>query len=119
MSKKKKQNNKKQNVVDYSEYNEVILNADVLNQLCEITLGKINNKILLHSLEIPYTYEYNGEKYKITSIGKETFKDFKGLKKVLISEGIKKIEARAFMGCLSLEEIKMPNTIEEIETAAF
>ena len=41
------------------------------------------------------------------------------MKKVVLQEGIQKIEKRAFHGCTSLDSIKFPFTVTEISERTF
>lgn len=53
---------------------------------------------------------------KITA---EEYRNNSSLKEIIIPEGVKKIEKRAFAGCYSLEKIVFPSTLEEIGQEAF
>ena len=77
------------------------------------------NKKAVTSIDIPSTYEYNGKKYKITSIGKEVFAGAKKLKKITIPDTISKINERAFIECISLENLVIPSSVTEIGIEAF
>ena len=105
--------------------NNIKLNHKVLNQLgYEIKEEKITykhqeivsysiykNDIQITSLEIPSTYTYNGNEYKITAIENEAFKYFTNLKSIIIPEGVEIIEEFAFYYCLSLKNVIIPNTV--------
>ncbi len=53
------------------------------------------------------------------SIGESAFENSKWLKKVGNAVGVKKIEALAFCGCQSLEEIELSNSLQYIGKRAF
>ena len=52
-------------------------------------------------------------------INKQAFKGSKKLKSVVFSKNLKEIEAGAFMDCLSLEKIDLPEGLEKIHIRAF
>ncbi len=54
---------------------------------------------------IPNTININGITYKVTSIGKEAFKNNKKLKSVQIGRNITSIGQKAFSGCKKLDDI--------------
>lgn len=59
----------------------------------------------------------NGVSVKV--IGNSAFEGCKGVKKIIISEGIAKIHDNAFKNCTSLEDIVFPLTLQEIGREAF
>lgn len=52
-------------------------------------------------------------------IGNGAFEGCKGVKKIIISEGIAKIHDNAFKNCTSLENIILPATLQEVGYGAF
>lgn len=64
----------------------------------------------LESIEIPGTLE---------SVDGNNFSDCDSLKKIIVNEGVKKIDRFAFNPCPALESVKLPSTIEYIDPAAF
>lgn len=52
-------------------------------------------------------------------IGNGAFEGCKGVKKIIISEGITEIHGSAFKNCTSLEDIALPLTLQEIGREAF
>lgn len=86
---------------------------------------KINNSTLVAykgsatEFRVPSFYAFDKEKKDLTIIGTCAFMNNKTLKKVEISEGISKIETFAFMECSMLENVILPNTLEEIGMQAF
>ncbi len=71
------------------------------------------------------TYEYASSVTMVTignnltSIGAYAFKDFIGLKSIVIPKNITKIDEHAFDGCTSLESIEIPSSVKEIGEDAF
>ena len=55
----------------------------------------------------------------VTSIGKNSFKGNKYVKKVVLPEGITAIYDYAFQGCENLEELNLPTTLQTIGDGAF
>ena len=55
----------------------------------------------------------------VEKINSNTFKNAKKLGKVIFNEGLKYIAASAFEGCISLKEIKLPDTLHDIANSAF
>jgi hypothetical protein len=66
---------------------------------------------VVSEMDIPYIYEYNGYKYKIESISEATRGDIKGLKKINVSEGIKKIGDFSFDNFVDVTSITIPSTV--------
>ena len=56
---------------------------------------------------------------KVVSIGEGAFRDQKKLTKVTLQEGITALGVSAFSGCLSLETVVLPDTLESIGSKAF
>ena len=64
-------------------------------------------------LEIPATYKGK----PVTDIAKHCFKDRTDITgKVIIPEGVTEISDQAFMGCISLNEVVLPSTLEKLGT---
>lgn len=59
----------------------------------------------------------NGE--KITSVGISAFEKNLNLTKVILSEGLKRIERNAFLNCENLQSVVIPNGFEVIDTWVF
>lgn len=89
-------------------------------------------------IEIPETVEYDGIRSFVVEVGDDTFKGyelekvvfpytiryirgFKGasVKEVVIAEGAKYIDIRAFLGCRNLKTLYLPASIKVIEDNAF
>ena len=56
-------------------------------------------------LTIPATFESNGAWYRVTSIGKDAFRDCTGLTSVVLPDSVTSIESRSFAYCASLESV--------------
>ena len=68
-------------------------------------------------LTIPSTIDINGVSYAVTEIGPYAFG--KGIKSLIISEGIRTIERWAFTNCAGLYNLTLPNSLREIGPCAF
>lgn len=68
---------------------------------------------------IPETFEYDGQKYKTTSIRFDGFRDCTNLTNVVIPDSVTKISAFAFQNCQSLESIIIPDSVTEVDSGVF
>lgn len=72
------------------------------------------------ALNVPATVKYNGMTFKVTSVGKNAFKNKKKLKSVTIGKNVKSIGAGAFSGDARLAKVKFSGTaIKSIGKNAF
>ncbi|MBQ8080780.1 MAG: leucine-rich repeat domain-containing protein, partial [Clostridia bacterium] len=55
----------------------------------------------------------------VTAIGNWAFKDQAQLTKLVIPEGVSRINSDAFSGCVNMTDITLPNTLKGIDTKAF
>lgn len=62
---------------------------------------------------------YINEKYSVTSIGVEAFKDCYFLTSVTIPNSVTSIGENAFLGCRSLTSVTIPNSVMSIGQHAF
>ena len=54
---------------------------------------------------IPDKIKIDGISYKVTSIGKNAFKDNKNIKRITVGKHVTEIKANAFRGCRNLSSI--------------
>ena len=109
-----------------SEYTDVELNDTVLNQL-GYTKDKIDrynvhiykDNVEVTELVIPEFYEYEGEYYRITSIGSSAFEDCTSLTSVNLPNSVTDIRNNAFFNCTSLTSIDLPNSLKTIRNSVF
>ena len=80
----------------------------------DYTLKKVGNLKDVSSLEIPF--KHNGK--PVTNIGTNAITDWR-IQKIIIPNGIVRIENSAFSNAQSLKEISIPNTVKSIGTYAF
>ena len=110
-----------------SDFIEVELNDDVLNQLGynvkrdeeNKTMTIYKNGEVVKIMNIPFIYEYEGKKYKIIKIADKAFRNCKSLEKVYIAEGVKYIGGLTFKDCRSLFYIDIPNSMVKVCRNAF
>ena len=107
------------NIEEYITETEIVLSFDVLKELNKLKIIETLDKKKLTFVEISSTYFLNGVKYKIVSIDKKLFQEYKYLKNIKLPDGITKIGAFAFSKCSSLEKIIIPHSVREIEDNAF
>ena len=69
-------------------------------------------------VEIPYSVSYNGEIYRVISIGNDAFHDCDGLTSVTINS-VTSIGSSAFCDCDGLISITIPNSVTSIGEQAF
>ena len=93
-----------------SDFIEIELTRDVLKKLGYKIKKQLwtkyhvyNNNKRVFSIDIPATYESEGQKYKITSIGKDVF-IFTDFESINIPDTVTKIDKGAFSNC-SLKSI--------------
>ncbi|MBR6404235.1 MAG: leucine-rich repeat protein [Eubacterium sp.] len=63
------------------------------------------------SASVPAVVNIGGVKFKVTAIGKESFKNCKNLKSVVIGKNVKSIETNAFRNCKKLKKITIKSTV--------
>ena len=85
----------------------------------EVTRDTINDYEGLTNVVVPGTVTHNGKTYNVTSIGIYALAGSETLTSVTISDGIKSIEAAAFVECGNLTSVSLPNSVTTIEGSAF
>ena len=72
-----------------------------------------------NSIVIPSSVRYDGEKYNVTGIGYDAFRECKDLTSVTIPSSVTSIGDNAFMYCTGLTSITIPNSVTSIGKEAF
>ena len=67
---------------------------------------------------IPKSFIYNDTEFILHTIGFEVFSGWKELKSIILPNTIKIIEPKAFMDCINLKTINIPQGLEKIEEKA-
>ena len=98
------------------EINGIYYSLDTDNKTAEVIS---NPNKYSGDVVIPESVTYNGETYKVTSIGARSFYDCSGLTSIIIPEGIASIGDHAFKYCRGLTSITIPNSVISIEENAF
>lgn len=73
----------------------------------------------LTSIDIPASVEFNGTTYAVTAIGHCAFMHCLSLARITLPEGLEEIQAHAFYGCQSLTDITLPESVKTIGGKAF
>ncbi len=89
--------------------------------LSETNVAEVTNNPNYYSGEvvIPETVTYEGEQYKVTSIGNIAFQNCYDLTSVNIPNGVTSIGTMAFQNCSALTSVTIPNTLTTIGSSAF
>lgn len=74
---------------------------------------------MISSIIVPPFVEYNGQFYDVIRLDNSCFENYAELSSVILPEGLEEIGDYAFMGCKTLTEINIPNTVKKIEVQAF
>ena len=77
------------------------------------------NGVEVNHLEIPSTYIYGGEKFKITKVENNCFLLTQSLVSIKLPDSITEIGEYAFWECKNLETIQIPDSVEKIRESAF
>ena len=86
------------------------------NRTVEYTKSTKKNSV---SISVPASVKLKGNKYKVTSVGKNAFKNSKKLKTVKIGKNVKKIGKQTFFGCTKLTNVTLGKNITTIGANAF
>ena len=68
---------------------------------------------------LPGSIQYQGRTYPVKKVAFNAFRSNRGLKSVVIEEGIEEIDTLAFAYCDSLQSVSFPNSLRTIHEAAF
>lgn len=85
--------------------------------VAEVT--NVSNSWYSGDIIIPETVTYEGEQYKVTSIGDIAFQNCYDLTSVNIPNGVTSIGTMAFQKCTGLISVTMPNSLISIGWSAF
>lgn len=77
------------------------------------------NSITMENVVIPAEVSHNGQSYRVTKIGDQTFQGCTSVKTVVIPEGVTEIGYQAFYNATNVQWPKMPSTLREIKGNCF
>ena len=100
----------------------VTLTQDVLTEELGYTFGREGlqkDGQYVTELELPETFTYDGNTYRITAIGAGAFKNCSHLTKVTIPDGVTAIGDEAFSGCVNISELIIPDSVTSIGYETF
>ncbi|QSX08137.1 InlB B-repeat-containing protein [Alkalibacter rhizosphaerae] len=70
-------------------------------------------------LEIPESFEWEGETYRVSYIGENAFAEATNLKTVIVGEHVLTVESGAFSGCASLSRVEFLGNAPEMGEGVF
>lgn len=76
--------------------------------------GRLSGKVV-----IPSTVSYDNDKFVVSQVGENAFRDCAAITAVTLPKTISIIEAGAFAGCTALESINTPQPLSEVGDYAF
>ena len=82
-------------------------------------MGYIEEDESITKVVIPKFVIHNGEKYKVTSLGKECFMDCSTLTSIEIPESVTSLGEQCFRDCSALTSIKIPTSVKSLEWGCF
>ena len=87
---------------------------------CEVVRqGKDRNTIVTSPVPESITIPAEANGFKVVSVGYQAFYGAKGIKSVIIPEGVTSINTQAFRECYNLASITFPTSLEECGTDSF
>ncbi len=81
--------------------------------------GFKNNKANRTSCIIPSSVTCKGNKYKVTNVANNAFKNCDSLKSIKVSNSCKTIGTNAFAGCNNLSKVNLGNCVNTVSKNAF
>ena len=104
------------------EIDGIYYNLDNENKTAEVTYQydwNPNNYSGVTNITIPSIISYDGTAYSVTSIGDEAFLHCLSLTSITIPNSVTSIGGYAFLYCSSLTSISIPNSVTSIGYKAF
>lgn len=85
----------------------------------EVTYRDYSYNAYSGDVVIPQSVSYNGQTYRVTSIGFYAFQNCSDLTSITFPEGLTSIDSWAFKGCTGLTTVSLPRTLTDIGNGAF
>ncbi|MEZ3590381.1 MAG: leucine-rich repeat domain-containing protein [Muribaculaceae bacterium] len=92
------------------EVNGLYYDVDLNTMTCKLVAGETPYKMA--TIEIPAEVQYKGRKFRVTSIGNNTFRDCKELTSISGMDNVTSIGYGGFDGCENLSAIDLSGVIE-------
>jgi len=104
--------------------NNIYYNINYITETAEVTSMDpvailFGGKNYTGDITLPSTITYDGEVYRVTSIGNSAFQGCVGLTNISIPNSVTSIGNSAFQGCVGLTNISFPNSVTTIGSGAF
>ena len=100
------------------DFNGIYYNVDWQNKELEI-LSKPDYSRYSGDFIIPESVNYDGNTYKVTSIGESAFANCYDLTSITIPNSVTSIKNLSFYGCKGLTSLTIPNSVTSIGYSAF
>ena len=120
--------------VEYTNTNGTVRNSKIyfkviseVNKTVELSRYYYNNNITTSpaipsdakKITIPQEFEYNATIYTVVGIGKQAFMGCTSLTELSLPESLKYLGESAFFNCYKLKSLALPNGVEEIRKECF
>lgn len=111
-----------------TEENPVVKGTEIIGKECRFEVTNVKKQTVKvigvsdkkdSNIKIPATVKYEGKAYKVTSVGKNAFKNNKKIKTVTIGNNVQLIQANAFRGCKQLKQVVIGKNVATIGKQAF
>lgn len=107
-------NQQVQNIASNYSTIDVSLNDDILK-----ALGFVDKNNIPAIFNIPQTFNFSGNNYRIVKIDDKVFQDCTSLQSIIIPDSVIEIGNSAFEGCYMLENVNIPKSVTKIGNRAF
>ena len=81
--------------------------------------SEVQDDVNLEKLTVPRKFKFEGETFVPIRIGKKAFCEYEKLVEVKLPNSIKEIDERAFAGCINLTKVNLPDSLIFLGYRAF